>query len=210
MDGPELNEIFLSASIPVDSSHQKYSSSADVVAIRDAVRALATVVIPKSRLIWGGHPSITPLIRYVMGRMKSNLQKHIMLYQSNFYRDDFTEDIHAFEHVEIVPESVDEESSVAAMRSRMMNAHNFKAGIFIGGMDGVEKEFHAFRESHPSAMLLPVASTGAAAKIIYETLEPKPNERLLSDYAYMAMFKDLLSNCVPSSSQDGFDDSIAE
>ena len=62
----DMNNIFLSASIPSPERDRKYYDTADIVAIRDAVRALATVVIPKAHLIWGGHPSITPLIRFVM------------------------------------------------------------------------------------------------------------------------------------------------
>lgn len=76
--------IFLSASIPDPKRNEKYYNSADVIAIRDAVRALATIVIPKSYLVWGGHPAISPLIRYVITTMDMNVQNHITLYQSDF------------------------------------------------------------------------------------------------------------------------------
>ena len=62
----DLNKIFLSASIPFPERDRKFYDTADIVAIRDAVRALATVVIPRAHLVWGGHPSITPLIRFVL------------------------------------------------------------------------------------------------------------------------------------------------
>ena len=58
-----MNKIFLSASIPLPDRHPKYIETADISAIRDAVNALAKVVIPNAILVWGGHPSITPLIR---------------------------------------------------------------------------------------------------------------------------------------------------
>lgn len=188
----QLKTIFLSASIPIEGRNPKYFESADVIAIRDAVRALATVVIPNSKLVWGGHPAITPLIRYVMGRMKSSLKDHVTLYQSNFFRAYFPEDNLAFENVEIVPENVDRESSLRDMRMKMLMDHQYYAGIFIGGMDGVEDEFEVFRQMHNNAKLLPVGSTGAAARIIYNSIEPRPDKRLLDDYAYMAMFKSLL------------------
>ena len=60
-----LNQIFLSASIPLPERDPIFYQTADFIAIRDAVRALATIVIPKAHLVWGGHPAITPLIRYV-------------------------------------------------------------------------------------------------------------------------------------------------
>src|SRR5258708_27206884 len=186
-----LNTIFLSASIPLEERHKQYFDTADVIAIRDAVRALATVVIPNSILVWGGHPAITPLIRYVLNTMQTNVRDHVTLYQSNFFRDKFPEDNQFFESVVIIPEGTDLTSSLERMRTEMFN-HDFKAGIFIGGMEGIEDEFNMFRDTHPRALLLPVASTGAAAGIIYNNMNPKPDSRLLTDYSYMALFKSLL------------------
>ena len=74
----------------------------------------------------------------------------------------------------------------------MLGEHTFAAGIFIGGMEGVEDEYAMFRQQHPNAKVLPVASTGAAAKIVYDGMDPKPDSRLLDDYAYMALFTELL------------------
>lgn len=82
------------------------------------------------------------------------------------------------------------------MRLRMFNDHEFKAGIFIGGMDGVEVEYEMFKSIHPRAMLFPVASTGAAAKIIYEGMEAKPDKRLAYDFAYMALFRSLFESII--------------
>lgn len=151
----------------------------------------ATVVIPKCTLIWGGHPAITPLIRYVMGKMDTNLKEHVTIYQSDFFRKFFPEDNGFFENIEITPINKDRDSSLLDMRNAMMS-NNFKVGIFIGGMEGVEDEFSMFREMHPNALVLPVASTGAAAKIIYDSFIVRPDERLMNDYAYMSLFRDLL------------------
>lgn len=186
--------IFLSASIPCQERHKKYIETADVIAIRDAVRALATVVIPKSHLVWGGHPAITPLIHYVMRKMNSDLKEHITLYQSNWFKDSFPKDNLFFENVIITPENSDLKTSLLDMRNAMIKDHLYKAGIFIGGMEGVEEEFLLFRELHPNALLLPIASTGAAAKIVYNEYMNNPDSRLLNDYAYMALFKSLLKD----------------
>jgi len=192
----KLNMIFLSASIPLEERHKKYFDTADVIAIRDAVRALATVVIPNSILVWGGHPAITPLIHYVLNTMQTNVRDHVTLYQSNFFRDTFPRDNQFIENVVIVPEASDLEGSLEKMRIEMISRHDFKVGIFIGGMEGIEIEFNMFREAHPSALLLPVASTGAAAGIVYNNMNPKPDSRLLSDYAYMALFRSLLQEYI--------------
>jgi len=188
--------IFLSASIPDPKRNEKYFNSADVIAIRDAVRALATIVIPKSYLVWGGHPAITPLIRYVMSTMAIDVQNHITLYQTEFFRDLFPAENEDFENVIITPKYHDRESSLQEMRLRMFNDNKFKAGIFIGGMEGVETEYEMFKSIHPDAKTFPVASTGAAAKFLYESMNEKPDERLVSDYAYMALFRSLFETII--------------
>ena len=75
----------------------------------------------------------------------------------------------------------------------MLEDKNFVAGIFIGGMEGVEIEYKMFQQLYPKAILLPIASTGAAAKIIYEkNFNLFANDRLMNDYGYMSLFQDLL------------------
>lgn len=185
---------FLSASIPSPLRDTKYVSTADIIAIRDAVRALATVVIPKSSLVWGGHPAITPLIRYVLERQDKPVANHVTLYQSAFFEQFFPPDNGAFERVVIVPREQTREESLLAMRRRMFEDNDFQAGIFIGGMEGVEDEFALFKEFHPRAKLVPVASTGAAARHIYGDITGQFNPRLADDYAYMAMFRDLFKD----------------
>jgi len=188
--------IFLSASIPSQERDTKYFATADIVAIRDAVRALATVAIPKTTLVWGGHPAITPLIRYVLSKMNVDLKDHVTLYQSDFFRQFFPEDNFAFENIIIVKENFDREASLIDMRNEMIRGNDFKAGIFIGGMEGVEEEYRIFSDAHPNALILPIASTGGAAKIIYDSLNFKHSSRLETDYAYMALFKSLLADYI--------------
>jgi hypothetical protein len=188
--------IFLSASVPDPKDNGKYFETADIVAIRDAVRALATVVIPKSYLVWGGHPAITPLINYVMKTLKHNVQEHVLLYQSNYFRKEFPSDNEKVNNVKIIPEGKDEADSLFRMRTEMFSDHQFQAAIFIGGMHGVEEEYKMFLEYHPKALIIPVASTGGAAKSIYDGLNYQPNERLERDFAYMAMFKDVLKDVI--------------
>jgi len=51
MANEHLNNIFLSASIPYPERDRKFYDTADIIAIRDSVRALATVVIPNANLM---------------------------------------------------------------------------------------------------------------------------------------------------------------
>lgn len=194
MADEKLRNIFLSASIPLPERDPKYIDSVDIIAIRDAATALVDVVIPEYRLIWGGHPSITPLVYQVVHKREEDenlIQKHVRLYQSRFFEEHFPDDNNKFENVTLVESTGEREGSLLAMRKAMFNAGEFNAGVFLGGMEGVEEEFNLFREFHPKAKLIPVASTGAAAKIIYDQMEIE-DERLLNDYSYLSLFKDYL------------------
>lgn len=215
-----MKNIFLSASIPLPGRHPKYYETADIIAIRDAVIALATISLNNYRIIWGGHPSITPLIYYVIEKtlinklerddwdsplnkeekdfietqLKGEIQQHVQLYQSLYFKNEFPPENEMFQNVVLTDNLGDIPSSIQHLRQRMFFENDFVAAVFIGGMDGIEVEYNMFKEYHPKALLLPIASTGAATKIVYEQLLPKElkNERLLKDYGYLSMFQKLL------------------
>lgn len=191
----QLTKIFLSASIPSADRDNIYFDTADIIAIRDAIKALATVVIPKSHLIWGGHPSITPLIRYVLERMNSKVQSHVTLYQSLFFEDKFPPDNFLFENVILTPRFDTLKESLGIMRTRMIGDNDFTAGIFIGGMEGINDEYQMFTIAHPNALILPIASTGAAANMLFQQTGNN-NMRLKDDYAYQSLFSELLADYI--------------
>ncbi|NDV44987.1 MULTISPECIES: hypothetical protein [Flavobacteriaceae] len=186
-----IKNIFLSASIPLPNRDAKYIDTADIIAIRDAVIALTTVVLPYHRIIWGGHPSITPLIYYVMEKLDLNIQEHVKLYQSLWFEERFPEDNNKFENIVFTERQSDIPSSIKLMRERMFSENEFSAAVFIGGMNGIEDEYRMFIEYHPNVLLIPVASTGAATKIVYDTLVPEnlKNPRFEKDYGYMSLFQ---------------------
>lgn len=193
MAATKLKNIFLSASIPLPERDAKYFETADIVAIRDTIIALTTVVLPEHRIIWGGHPSITPLIYYVMGKLGLNIQEHVKLYQSLWYEHIFLEDNNKFENIVFTQKLNDIPSSIYLMRERMLTENEYSAAVFVGGMNGIEDEYKMFVEKYPKALLLPIASTGGATKIVYDNLpNDLKNERLVKDYGYMSLFQDLL------------------
>ena len=191
----EIKNIFLSASIPLPDRDPRFVETADILAIRDSVIALVTTVLPFHRIIWGGHPSITPLIYYVMRKLNLNIQDHVTLYQSRFFERFFPEDNNEFNNVKLTDViEEDREKSLFHMRNRMLTESQFSAAVFIGGMEGIELEYNMFREIQPHALLVPIASTGAATKMVYDNLLPVQykNERLVKDYGYMSLFQKLL------------------
>ncbi|MEB3791712.1 hypothetical protein [Acinetobacter sp. IK40] len=186
----KLKKIFLSASIPLADRDPKYFDTADNTAIRDAVIALSRIVLPKAELVWGGHPSITPLIRAVLEKQNLQISEHVTLYQSNFFLKKFPSDNNFFEKLIITDELKDQKESLGLMRKKMIVGNNFCAAIFIGGMDGVEDEYKLFKEAHPDVPVFPIASTGAASRILYFQ-ENFKNERLLTDFCYLPLFDEL-------------------
>lgn len=194
MAASEVKNIFLSASTPLPERDPKYIGTADIIAIRDSVIALATTVLPKHRLVWGGHPSITPLIYYVMQKLNLSIQNHVLLYQSQYFKDKFPPDNNKFDNIVLTENVGDVHSSIQHMQNRMFSENKFSAAIFIGGMDGIEVEYNMFIKYHPDALILPIASTGAATKLIYDNLFPEElkNERFIKDYGYMSLFQNFL------------------
>lgn len=191
--GEKSLNLFLSASVPVAGrADGKYLATADIIAIRDAVIALASVVLPRYHLIWGGHPSITPLIANVLRHSNKEVNSSVTVYQSGYFVKEFPKENNDVEHV-VVTESLGERvSSLDLMRRRMVIENDFAAAVFIGGMDGVEDEYKMFVESHPEAKVFPMASTGAAALMLYDANTDAFDERLKNDMAYASLFKDLL------------------
>ena len=195
-----MNAVFLSASVPDPRRDPRYYGTADLVAIRDAVRALATVLLPHSTLHWGGHPAITPLIRAVTESMGVTEADRIRLFQSAWYSDRLPQDNVAFESYKLTDRGNNKEESLEIMRQAIMESAPFYAGIFIGGMEGVEAEFDLFRQRHPKATLLPIASTGGAALLTFQQHRSalKLPVELLTEYAYPSLFRRLLN--LPSTS----------
>lgn len=187
----QLN-IFLSASIPMPDRDPKYIGTADVIAIRDAVLALTTVLLPKYRLVWGGHPSITALIAHVLNHSDKEASEHVTLYQSKYFEKYFPLENESVAHIIITPDLGNKEKSLDEMRKQMIQGNHFEAAFFIGGMEGVEIEHTMFTSSHPEAKVFPVASTGAAAKLIYDRTPVKYDTRLQTELTYSSLFKELL------------------
>ncbi len=56
-----MGAIFLSASVPLLGS-APFDQDSEPQMIQSAVSALATVALGRKTIVWGGHPSITPML----------------------------------------------------------------------------------------------------------------------------------------------------
>lgn len=188
-----MKRVFLSASVPLPDRDQRFFASADVISIREAVKALALVMIEtKSLLVFGGHPAITPIVSKLFSQAGLTPAEHVVLYQSAYFRARFPIENSYFTKV-VVTEEVNgnRDMSLELMRERMLTHCSFDAGVFIGGMEGVLDEFHLFRGLNPDVPAYPIASTGAAAQMLWEEL-PDPAEGLDNEYTYPTLFRTLL------------------
>jgi hypothetical protein len=186
--------IFLSASIPAADRDPRYFETADVVAIRDCIKALVATAVPPFTLVWGGHPSITPLIRLLAESSPENVGDNFLLYQSREYGDIAPRDNKYFRHLKWVEKSESEAASQRLLRQRMIGEPTYICAVFVGGMDGIESEFNEFRQKHPLVPVFPIASTGGAASLLYNKWrhELRLNSDLRTEVAYPFLFRRLL------------------
>ena len=159
-----MKELFLSASIPL-IGRGDFHETANPFLIQCAVRELILAVIKTHKIVWGGHPAITPMVWAICQDLGIEYSKAVILYQSKFFEDEFPEENKNFNNVEYV-ENVnnDREASLLNMRKAMLSRKNLKAAVFIGGMNGVEEEYKLFEKFHPQAKILFVPSPGGAAR----------------------------------------------
>lgn len=194
VNGPPGQRIFLSASVPLPSRDAVYFNTADVIAIRDAVRALTIVIMEeKAQLVFGGHPAILPMVRLQIAQTGIPVGDRVIMFWSRYFERVFPDDRTAFERV-VITDAVenDKNKSLLFMREQML-AGSFRCGIFIGGMNGVEDEYAMFRQMHPKTPAFPIASTGAAAGRIYEADHQLGSRypELLDEISYLTLMRNL-------------------
>lgn len=180
--------IFLSAGVPDPRRGPQYAATADTVAITAAVSALVHVTLGRRLLVWGGQPAITPMIWVVAQDVGVDYGQWVRLYQSRHFQDEFPEDNERFRNVTYTEDvEHDREKSLLAMRQRMFSENTFKAGVFIGGMGGIIQEYELFRRLQPTALIVPVASTGGATLDVAAQAGPLSAD-LSDDFDYVAVF----------------------
>jgi hypothetical protein len=176
--------IFLSASVPL-VNRSTYHETANAFLIQCAVREFIIAAIRKYKIVWGGHPAITPMVWSICEDLGIDYSQHVILYQSRFFEDRFPEENERFKNV-IFTDSVENErdASLYSMRESMLSRDDLVAAVFVGGMEGVEAEYTIFNRFHPSALVLPVASPGGASlKLAQNCSYLTPQDLYDIDYA---------------------------
>lgn len=158
-----MGSIFLSASVPL-THRGTYHETANPFLIQYAVREMVIAMIRQHKIVWGGHPAITPMIWSICEAMQINYSDAVILYQSAFFEDQFPEENAQFKNVIFTDAVADNpEASILAMRKQMLSRPDLVGAVFIAGMEGVETEYEIFKYYHPTAKVLLVPSPGGAA-----------------------------------------------
>lgn len=81
-------------------------------------------------------------------------------------------------------------------RHDRLQTYEFAAAVFIGGMEGVEREFCIFRDFHPDTPAYPVASTGSVSELLLRRVECHLSDSikrmLVEELAYGLLMHELL------------------
>jgi hypothetical protein len=142
---------------------------------------VAAVFAADGRLVFGGHPTITPLVL----RMAADhgARNAVVVYQSEDFRDSITEPTRALEQsgvgtIVFTRRGAGLPQSLELMRRAMIEGNPDLAGaVFVGGMEGITDEYAVVGELRPGVARLPVTAPGGAAA----RLDPMGNdERPLS------------------------------
>jgi hypothetical protein len=171
---PPDRVVFLSASIP---DPERWAGEFDPFAITDAVVATARAVFSRGgAILTAAHPTIAPLILQVADHFPGTPAAiRVVLYQSMLFANEIppaTKRMMSRSYVRVVwtpaepgetPVPGESVKSLQTMRAAMMAEVPISAAIFVGGMEGIRKEFDTVGQIHPDTPRLAVVRPGGAA-----------------------------------------------
>jgi hypothetical protein len=182
--------VFLSASVPAPNRGFARPPDAAFV-VEQAVVGLARAVFAEGgRLVFGAHPSISPLVASVATEYRqasaADGPRPVVIYQSRAFEEvlpNETWDLYRFGFADLLwtdaeggehyqpgdAASLQCPLSLRAMRTRMIKEQKPIAMVIAGGMDGVLEEFTLFREHAERSPIYAARDTGgAAARLLVE------------------------------------------
>jgi hypothetical protein len=171
-----MSSIFLSASVP--NIESPFYAQCDPVLIQAALRSFLFTVLGRKHLVFGGHPSISPLILAACEELGIENSNAVTIFQSQHFTASFPADNLRFVNFITTPAGKDIEESLAIMREQMFGMYEYDAAVFVGGKEGIVKEYELFRQQCPGAEILALKSPGGAAATIQGTPENEDDELL--------------------------------
>lgn len=188
--------IFLSASVP---TREPFVFDFDPVAIREAILAVVVLVVRERELIFGGHPAISPLVEHAARSLDATRQVHI--YQSRRFEEMLPEAARRFENLHwtdaVIGTENDLASSLTKMRHEMISGWKFGGAVVIGGMEGIFEEVELFEQYHRGKRIIPLASTGGAAKSMLSHAKSWADGPMLEALAQEGRYRRILNKVLP-------------
>lgn len=186
-----MTAIFLSASVP---DRKPFNADCDPLLVREAVLSLVSVATPKSELVFGGHPAISPLVEHAARSIGTLENVHI--FQSDYFVQAIPAVAKQFQNLHMTSAGHNRDNSLTLMRNQMLAFREYQAAVLIGGMKGLYEELDLFQSMHPTARVIPIASTGGVAKTLFDDgIGPagQPDRHdLESSLRYRSLFRRLL------------------
>jgi SLOG cluster3 family len=187
--------VFLSASVPNEKRADRYNRIEDAAfEIEQAVISLARAVFSEGgRLVFGGHPAISPLVAMVVGEYREprfaesaeeRQEVPVEIYQSRAFEGYLPDDtllmyrlgyaaIHWVDAVgderfdpDAPAENVQCRNSLRRMRETMLEASHPDAMVCIGGMEGLEDEVALAIDRGRLFPIYVLERTGGAAALL--------------------------------------------
>ena len=164
--------VFLSASFPSGKRGEKFAPY-DASGIADAVTALVRGVLSSNgRLVFGGHPTITPLVLMIAREVQ--VKWAVTVYQSAWFEDQQLPEVQELANEKLgrivwTERKYECEASIGCMRDTMIKSSRRWCGaVFVGGMEGVVDEFRRVNARSTKIPCAIVAGPGGAAARLLE------------------------------------------
>ena len=169
--------VFLSASFPSGKRGEEVQPF-DASGIADAVTAVVrAVLLNRGKLLFGGHPTITPLVLMIGAELR--VQKAVDIFQSQWFREQITRETWGLAESDVgtihwTRRCTSLEESLEEMRRQMLRFVLPVGAVFVGGMSGIWAEYELVGSIRPGVPRIPVAGPGGAAAQLPSACEDVP------------------------------------
>lgn len=175
--------VFLSASIPQpddDDDRRKATEHLVESARPDLIKQFVRTLVPALEqagwgIVCGGAPSITELLAPIVLDHERD-SPWLLLYQHEIFWDSFVEDVGVIAWTKGVssvlvrqtPGSADQDTELGVMRDAMFALDGLDAAVFVGGLDGIRKEYDKIAAKSGIRRFALGAGGGEAAEILMD------------------------------------------
>lgn len=170
--------IFLSAAMPDDDDTELAASTLAPFVIT----FIQTMVELGATVVFGGHPSVTPMVHGALVEIAVADGRGVELHQAEMWAESLpseAEDRRIFPMIHWYGDGSDAATDIAALRDGMITA-GLDAAVFVGGKTktsltpkaGIIDEFDRFREACPDKPAFVLGLAGGAARALLDRGDP--------------------------------------